>query len=154
MGSGYWGGVRPGVQELFLILHCVPSTCSRTWRVKTTGRMKRRRKWQWTLCVPLCGAWKAADWGQDVPEGTLGFSPQSPARQCPEPLSSPGALPHSGPRATSCQLGGQRGPAGCSPSRIFRGGGERGPRRPRSLGVRWEPDPVGCCEMEPPVNFV
>ena len=105
MGSGYWGGVRPGVQELFLILHCVPSTCSRTWRVKTTGRMKRRRKWQWTLCVPLCGTWKAANWGQDVPEGTLGFSPQSPARQCPEPLSSPGALPHSGPRATSCQLG-------------------------------------------------
>lgn len=34
-----------------------------------------------TFCVPLCGVWKAADWGQDVTEGTRGFSPQSPEGQ-------------------------------------------------------------------------
>lgn len=65
------------------------------------------------VCVPLCGAWKAADWGQDVPGGTLGFSPQSPARQCPVP-----------------ELHG------------FCGGGERGRRRPGASGcagnrIRW-----------------
>ena len=57
------------------------------------------------FCVPLCGAWKVADRRQDVPERTLGFSPHSRGRQWPEPLSSPGALLHSGPRTTSCQLG-------------------------------------------------
>ena len=57
------------------------------------------------FCVPLCGVWKAADWGQDLPEGTLSFSLQSPGRQCSEPLSSPGAVLHSGPCTTGCQLG-------------------------------------------------
>ena len=58
------------------------------------------------------------------------------------------------PAPPAVSWGGQRGPAGCSPCCIFHGGGERGPRRPGSRGVHWELDPAGCCEMEPPVNFV
>lgn len=85
--------VSPGAQELFFILHCVPSTCRSTWRVKNIGRTKGERKKQWRRSASLSvGYGKLQTGGRTSPREHAASVPRAP-RGSPEPLSSPGTRP-------------------------------------------------------------
>ena len=123
--------MSPEVQELFFILHCVPSTCCSTWRVKNIGRTKGERKKQRRRPASLSVGYGGLQTGDRTsPREHSASVPRAP-RGSSEPLSSPSTSPSLRTRHHRLSAGvGREAPQGAPRVAYFMVGqkGDRGGR--------------------------